>query len=105
MNRKGFAISTITYVIVLLIISLLYILLGIMRNRYTINDDLRKNIVANLNNEEYLNYGDINSCTLEDVIVVDSCENVSYTNNVTCILNDNQYEMHIYNDDCLINNE
>ena len=104
MNKKGFAISTVTYVIVLLIVSLLYMLLGIMRNRYTINDDLRNNIIANLNGDEFLNLSDINNCIEEEIMLVDECEEVSIDNlNVTCVLLNNMYEMHISRNICLSN--
>ena len=49
MNKKGFAVSIIIYSIVFLIIAILYMLLGIERNRYTVNSELRESITAYLN--------------------------------------------------------
>ncbi len=54
MNKKGFAVSIILYSIVLLVIVVLYILLGVLRTRYNINGNLRKNIVDELNQDEYV---------------------------------------------------
>jgi hypothetical protein len=52
MNKKGFAISIILYSVVFLIISILYVLLGVLRNRYTVTSDLRENIIDDLSQEE-----------------------------------------------------
>lgn len=52
MNKKGFAISIILYSIVFLIITILYMLLGIVRNRYVINEKLRENVLDELNQGE-----------------------------------------------------
>ena len=49
MNKKGFAISIILYSVVLLIITILYMLLGIEKNRKETNEELRNNIVEQLN--------------------------------------------------------
>ena len=49
MNKKGFAVSIILYSIVLLIITILYMLLGIVKTRYTVSDNLRENITQELN--------------------------------------------------------
>ena len=51
MNKKGFAISVILYSIILLIVAILYMLLGIMRVRYSTNSKLREQVVNELNNE------------------------------------------------------
>ena len=53
MNNKGFAISIVLYSIIFLIVTILYMLLGIVRNRYVINERLRSNIVDQLNREDY----------------------------------------------------
>ncbi len=52
MNKNGFAVSIILYSIVFLIISALYMLLAIEKGRLTTNEDLRKSIVEQLNEEE-----------------------------------------------------
>ena len=49
MNNKGFAITIIMYSMVFLLISVFYILLGVMRTRYTVNNKLRENLVTKLN--------------------------------------------------------
>lgn len=51
MNNKGFAISIILYSIVFLIITILYMLLGIVRQRYIINENLREEITKQINTE------------------------------------------------------
>ena len=51
MNKNGFAISILLYSLALVIISLVYMLLGIMKTRYQIENDLRNNIISELNNE------------------------------------------------------
>ena len=50
MNKKGFAISIILYSVVLLIIAILYMLLGIEKNRTEVSEDLKDNIMEQLNN-------------------------------------------------------
>ena len=45
MNRKGFAISVVLYAMVILIIGIFYLLLGIVRNRYSVGDDLKEQII------------------------------------------------------------
>ena len=51
MNKKGFAISVILYSIIFLIISILYMLLGITKTRYTVNKGLKDSIVRDLNTQ------------------------------------------------------
>ncbi len=51
MNKKGFAISVILYSIVILVITILIILLGIIRTRYTTSERLRENIIREINGE------------------------------------------------------
>lgn len=58
MNNKGFAISIIMYSMVFLLIAILYMILGIMRTRYTVNAKLRDSII------EKLNASSINEATL-----------------------------------------
>ena len=49
MNKKGFAISIILYSIVFLLISIFYLLLGTLKTRYTVNDNMRNDIMDELN--------------------------------------------------------
>ena len=49
MNKKGFAISIILYTIILLIITVLYMLLGIEKNRNNTNEQLRETIIEQMN--------------------------------------------------------
>ncbi len=49
MNKKGFAISIILYSVILLIIAILYMLLGIEKNRTDTSEKLRNNIIEQLN--------------------------------------------------------
>jgi len=49
LNNKGFAISIILYSIIFLIITILMILLGLEKSRYTVNQSLRDGIINELN--------------------------------------------------------
>lgn len=49
MNKKGFAISVVLYSIVFLLISVLYMIVGILKTRYHNENDLRDAIVEQLN--------------------------------------------------------
>lgn len=51
MNKKGFAVSVILYSIVFLIITTLFMLLGIMRTRFNVNNELREKIRESINEE------------------------------------------------------
>ena len=48
MNKKGFAISIILYSMVFLLITTLYIILGVFKTRYTVTNELRDSIVEEL---------------------------------------------------------
>ena len=52
MNNKGFAISIVLYSIVFLLISIFYMMLGILKTRYTVNNNLRDAIVEQLNSDD-----------------------------------------------------
>lgn len=52
MNKKGFAISIVMYSIVFLLVTMFYIILGILKTRYNVSDDLRNTIIEELNSEE-----------------------------------------------------
>ena len=54
MNKKGFAISVILYIIVFFIITIFYVLLGIVKARYNTNSNLRDSVVTKLNGSEYI---------------------------------------------------
>ena len=45
MNKKGFAISVILYSIIFLIVTIMFMLLGIAKTRYTVNDKLKGKII------------------------------------------------------------
>ena len=49
MNKKGFAISVVLYSIVFLLISVLYVITGILKTRYHVESDLRDDIVEQIN--------------------------------------------------------
>ena len=48
MNKKGFAISVILYSIVFLVVSIMFMLLGIVKTRYTVNDKLKQKIIEDI---------------------------------------------------------
>ena len=48
MNKKGFAISIILYSLVFLIISIFYMLLSIVKTRYTVTSGLRESVIEEL---------------------------------------------------------
>ena len=50
MNKKGFAISVILYSIIFMIITILLILLGLVRTRYTVSESLREKVIEDVNN-------------------------------------------------------
>lgn len=52
MNKKGFAISIVLYSIIIMIITILYVMLGIEKNRYDTNMELRDKIIEELNEAE-----------------------------------------------------
>ena len=56
MNKKGFAISVILYSMVILVIGIMFLLLGIIRNRYNISDRLKQDVINYLNEKD--NTGD-----------------------------------------------
>ena len=62
MNKKGFAISIILYSIVFLVVSILYITLGIMKTRYTVCNGLRETIRKELNEV----YNNVNNNIVDD---------------------------------------
>jgi len=73
MNKKGFAISVVLYTMVILIVGIFYLLLGIVRHRYTVGNDFREVIIDDISNED--------GCTdwiQTDTIYTDEC--TSYGN-------------------------
>lgn len=72
-NKKGFAISVVLYTMVILIVGIFYLLLGIVRNRYFVEDDLKQVIIDDIE--------DIEECTdwiQTSTIYTDEC--TSYGN-------------------------
>ena len=51
MNKKGFAVSVILYSIVFLIITTLFMLLGLVRTRFMVNDKLRDSVIEEVNED------------------------------------------------------
>ena len=49
MNKKGFAISVILYSMIILVIGIMFLLLGVIKNRYNINDRLKQDIIDYIN--------------------------------------------------------
>ena len=54
MNKKGFAISIILYSMVFLLISIFYLLLGIVKTRYTVTNNLRNDLMEKFNESNFL---------------------------------------------------
>ena len=52
MNNKGFAISIVLYSIVFLLISIFYMILGILKTRYSVSSSIRDAIMEQLNSED-----------------------------------------------------
>lgn len=50
MNKKGFAISIVLYSLVFLLIAILYMILGILKARYNVENDLRNAVIEELDN-------------------------------------------------------
>ena len=53
MNKKGFAISIILYSLVFLLITILFMILGILKTRYNVSDNTRKSVIENINESDY----------------------------------------------------
>lgn len=104
MNKKGLAMSMVIYAVILLIISLLYMLLGIVRNRYTINDDLRKAIIRDLNSDEYMYPSLDDNCIEEEIVSVSECEETTSKDvTITCNYTNDGIEMHYLLNKCVVN--
>ena len=71
MNKKGFAISIILYSMVFLLISIFYMLLGIVRTRYIVTSGLRESIMEELNNSSTLADKIINLCNDSNVSYIE----------------------------------
>ncbi len=54
MNKKGFAISVVLYAIVFLLITIMYMILGVLKTRYHVNRDMRNELMNQLNSTEYI---------------------------------------------------
>ena len=53
MNKKGFAISIILYSLVFLLITILFMILGILKTRYNVSDKTREAAVEGINSSDY----------------------------------------------------
>ena len=53
MNKKGFAISIILYSMVFLLITILFVILGIHKTRYNVSNDLRNSIMDSFSEKDY----------------------------------------------------
>ena len=58
MNKRGFAISIILYSLVFIVIMTFYIILGIIKARYTVTNALKDAIMDDLNSEYNMGIGD-----------------------------------------------
>ena len=47
-NKNGFAISVILYAMVILVIGIFYLLLGIVKNRYTVGNNLKEAVISSM---------------------------------------------------------
>lgn len=77
-NKKGFAISVVLYTMVILIVGIFYLLLGIVRNRYFVEDDLKQVIIDDIE--------DIEECTdwiQTSTIYTDECTSYGNANTGT----------------------
>ena len=94
MNKKGFAVSVILYAIIFLIITTLFMLLGVMRTRFKVNNELRENIRESINeeinagslfpsDEECRITGNASNYTDNLVLTIDVTLNKEYSNNAT----------------------
>ncbi len=54
MNKRGFAISIVLYAIVFLLISIMYMILGVLKTRYHVNNDMRNELMERLNSSEFI---------------------------------------------------
>lgn len=55
MNKKGFAISIVLYAIVFLLVNIFYLMLGILKTRYSVSRSLRNDIMEQLNSDDNIN--------------------------------------------------
>lgn len=55
MNKKGFAISIVMYSIVFLLITIFYIMLGILKTRYNVSNNLKEEVMEQLNSIDHIN--------------------------------------------------
>lgn len=66
-NKKGFAISVVLYAMVILVIGVLYLLLGIVKNRYTVGDKLKMAVIDGISDE--ISEPEVNMCFLSNGII------------------------------------
>lgn len=53
MNKRGFAISIILYSLVFLLITILFMILGILKTRYNVSSDIRESVIDEINSSDY----------------------------------------------------
>ena len=53
MNKKGFAISIILYSLVFLLITILFMILGILKTRYNVSDNTRKSVIEGIEESDF----------------------------------------------------
>ena len=69
MNKKGFAISVILYVIVFLIITIFYILLSIVKARYNTSNEFKETVMNDLNNGAHI-YNKLDNDEVVNILVL-----------------------------------
>ena len=80
MNNKGFAISIILYSLVFLLVSIFYLLLGIVKTRYTVTSNLRESIIEELNEIDLADAYSILKKNIDTSTVINFAEPSSDTN-------------------------
>ena len=70
MNKKGFAISVILYAVIFVVIAIFYLLLSIIKSRYSVNSDLKNDIMLDLNSGKHM-YTKLNNDNPASVLIVD----------------------------------
>ena len=70
MNKKGFAISIILYSLVFLLVSIFYMLLGIVKTRYIVSKGLRESVMNEFNESQTLHDKVMKLCNDSDISYV-----------------------------------
>ncbi len=93
MNKKGFAITIILYSIIFLIIVILYILLGIVKTRFTVEKNLRENLNEAIDGINASSQISMESCTItgsSDNYTPDLVLTINVSNNKGILYNFNK---------------